>query len=285
MVKTPVNKIKIRRVVDNFVQEVPENVAINRVRKGFWQCVDDNKTFSFIIPYMYNEEREELLYKCINSIPIQSKNKDTKIEICIHEVGKISKLDITKINRDIKFKFSKYCDIFNRAWTINKCVKQLATNKYLIIMDGDLILSQKWFDEIKCLMFPTIAWGKMVYLDLESTIKFIKTNDLQDYKKIKIRNPHILGAAGGVTFIKTDDFYKVKGIPENFPGWGAEDNAFMLKLIAFGYKLEKVKSTVYHMYHKHKTNRCNCSINEIKLEEMKGWNKLNWENNNKSWGN
>lgn len=234
---------------------------------------------SIIIPYKHNSERYDLFRACINSIP-----DNNKYEICIHETGKTPKLKLNNNNR-YKYLFTHDETIFDRAWSINVGVRHLSTCNHLVLADGDIIFSKEWFDELDEKVESPVGrkiyngFGQLIDLSIQGTRKYLNnpTFKFKDVDIKRVRRPKVMGAAGGVTFLSTDVIFDMHGIPEDFRGsWGGEDNAFMMKLIAYGYDIKQFKSTIYHLYHDSKTIRKN-RRNRILIQNMKKMKLNKWE--------
>lgn len=278
------NLYTVRRISDGRIKFVPEFLARKQVSKGNHEIIEDTR-ISIVIPYMHSPERERLFKACLKTLPAPEKNPD--IEICIHEIGPVQKLK-QATSPNYKYMFTKYDRVFNRAWAINVAVREMTTAKKLVLMDGDLIVSKDWLNEIYRCPGPAIGWGQMFYLDEASTERYLKKKILSDPKKTKdrgVRKPHPSSTAGGISLVPRDIFFDVHGIPEDFLGsWGGEDNAFMLKIAQYT-KLWPIKSLVYHMYHSHQTNRLRY-INLI-ARDMQNWTREDWDKhteNSKNWG-
>jgi len=245
-----------------------------------------NRSYSFLIPYMHEKGRFILLKKCLEKLKkLEIISKDN-IQICIHEVGYRRGLDDDFV-KDYTYLYTKFKGLFNRAWVINRGIREMATGEILILMDGDLITNAGWLKEIFNCNYPAVAWGTIFFLNKNNTKKYIDTGqiDTQNYRKRRV--PNILGAAGGATFIPRKIFFDLKGIPEVFAGWGGEDNIFLSKLNAYGYPTMKFRSTLYHLFHSHRTKGGDRNIVK-KCQYIFKWNKQQWMEYNErigdNWG-
>lgn len=238
------------------------------------------KDISFLIPYQHSEERYELLKACLKTLP-NPDLVDENIEICIMECGKESKLEKLSLPIRTVYGFVEHIGIFNRGWLINVGVRNLTTGRYLVILDGDLICSSTWYDEIlekkedhKKRVY--MGWKTMVYLTPHSTRHYLSSGVIKPNFN-KIIAPSIHSAAGGVTCLRRDSFIGMKGIPEYFFGsWGGEDNSFMMKMMKFDYKVKPfTRSKLYHMFHKKTTKRDQNKLN--KIHSIKTWTGKKWK--------
>ena len=236
-----------------------------------------NRLYTFLIPYMHREERFVLLKKCLEKLPISKDN----IQICIHEVGPERGLDDDFI-KDYTYLYTKFDGLFNRAWAINRGIREMATGEILILMDGDLIVDTGWLNEIFSYTKPAVAWGKIYFLNENNTKKYIDTGeiDIKNYRKLKV--PNIWGAAGGATFIPRKIFFDLRGIPEIFDGWGGEDNVFLSKLHIYGYQLQRFNSILYHLFHKHRSKGVKDVVNVC--QQVLKWDEQQWTEYNKKVG-
>ena len=235
---------------------------------------------SFIIPFKYTKERLTLLLTCINNLNtyINSKPDNFEFEICIHETGERSWFPTSQFP-NIKHAFTQYRWAFHRAWVLNYGVKHLSTGNLLVLMDGDLLLNQAWFDNLYnnynyLLDKFTAAWSQIVYLKPDQSIPLTETFTKENFK---IARPDIRRSIGGVTIIPRNIFYAVKGIPEDFRGtWGGEDNAFVLKIIHHKYKINYFNNTqLYHLYHQQTTPRIGRT--RSKYTVMQTWDTKKWK--------
>jgi GT2 family glycosyltransferase len=236
---------------------------------------------SIIIPFMYNGDRFPLFEACIknlrNLIP-------SNFEICVHESGKKQMLQEDFIKKyDIKYLFSKWDGVFHRGWSINVGAKHLSIGDGLVFMDGDILITQEWIRNIQNLKSPCVAWSTLKDLNKNSTEYFLSTGEIKD-QNCKIRHPGPEGAAGGIGYCPRVIFEKVGGFPEIFEGtWGGEDNGFFQKLKIFGNGFQSMESTVYHMYHSHRTFRDTKRLQIWNL--IKEWDINQWkENISLGWG-
>lgn len=230
---------------------------------------------------MHSKDRYPLLMGCVKSL---NNICGDNIEICIHESGK--KQYLYKLPNYIKHHFDKYDGIMHRAWSLNRGVRKLSTKNRLVLMDSDIIINKEWWDNIKYIDKPCIAWGEMIYLSKYSTKNFIENNG-KEIKIEKIKQPTMMGAAGGIIYCPKDVFYRVKGIPEDFKDtWGGPDNSFLIKLDTYGYKFFNIDSTVFHLWHEKNTPRI--TNKQLFVWDMMTWTRKTWdlvlENIGDDWG-
>jgi len=108
----------------------------------------------------------------------------------------------------------------------------------------------------------------------------------QNWQELGVyHRPSLDGSAGGITFITSDLYFKIKGMPEYFKGtWGNEDNAFAYKMMRLGYPFHKYPFEAIHLYHSHKTIKDDKI--KSKISEIKRWNRMKWlsEIKQNEWG-
>lgn len=226
--------------------------------------------YSIIIPYQHSEERLPLLYACLKSLVKYSNNQ---FEVCVHEVGENKHLDLPK---RYKYLFTKYSGVFHRAWVINRGVKELSTGDILVLMDGDLIVTQDWVNKVLQCNKVSIGWSRLHLLNEIGTRRYLDSEYLDSNRIEKTKSPSMGGAAGAVAVVPRKTFFDVKGIPEDFIGsWGGEDNIFWSKLVTLGYKMNILNCDIYHLHHSPSTPR----IKEIqrKFFPMLYWNLVQWK--------
>lgn len=252
--------------------------------------------FLFIFPFSYNEERYKLFNFCIKKLNNQLQKFNIDSNLLLHEIGKTSLLCSEFKELFDYYHFSCYNeDIFNKAWNINKIVKnfEFKENTYLILMDCDLLVKDDWIKNLKYQKDFTIGWSGVWYLNEKYTKKVLNNNvdinkfKISDWKEIgSYHVPDINGSAGGITFISSDLFLKVKGIPEYFKGtWGNTDTSFAYKMKHLGYNFNIYPYQIIHLNHTHKTIR-NKNI-QNKWLDIKTWSSEKWMyeiDNLQNWG-
>lgn len=194
-----------------------------------------------------------------------------------------------------QYMFVEYNDVFHRAWCFNTASRycNIPQNKktYFIYMDSDILIDYKWLDGLKYIEDDIlIGWNKLYDVSEESTKNIVKSKNninFSDITYINERKPDLNNACGGISIIKAEVFFKVKGFPEYFKGtWGGEDNAFMKKLIAYGYTPKIYNNIVFHLFHHHKTVK-NSDVRQI-WSHIKEWSDIKWitetENIRENWG-
>jgi len=216
-----------------------------------------------IIPYLEGSGRRELLKASLGSMRLGSRD-----ELYIIEGGNSPKLDGSE--GEFKYLFEK--GPFNRGRLFNVAAHRIfEPGDLFMLADADLIYPKDYFEKAKRVTVPTIGWMEMHRWSRCQTERYLGTGQVE--KGAVVLTPHQMGPAGGVLLIPGLTYRSVLGFPEEFPGWGGGDNAIWLKLIAFGYKFQKLASVLYHMYHDRSVSY-NGSSKEIQRRAV--WGEEEW---------
>lgn len=276
------------KTIGHYITSVKNNIRQIDIKNNIKTESYEEKTYSIILPFMFNGDRFPLFIASLDSILHLIKNNNNW-ELCIHETGPKQHLNnyffADYQDYNIKYKYTKYDRIFHRAWALNVGVKYLANNNYLILGDSDLLYTQEWFNSIQKIKEPCAGWEKCNMLTKDATEYYLRHKTIKsDF--VETHCPHKANDAGKITFIPKKVFYEICGVPEHFKDtYGGEDNALAAKLEAFGYIFHGIKNaTIYHLYHEHKTV-CNINITKQAHDMLWKWDKNRWlEENKKEWG-
>jgi hypothetical protein len=218
---------------------------------------------SIIIPYMYNGDRWPLFEACIERLYNCIKSHHN-IEIIVHECGIKRYISPDFIGLyNIEYIFSEYSGVFHRAWCLNVAAKFVARGETFVFFDGDLLIDDKWVNElVSCNKSKSyVGWGEMKNLTKDGTDRYIKTKIISGALE-RSRVPDSYGPAGGINVIPKEIFFNIGGWPESYKdmGYGGEDNSLafkMDKLGVYGVGMKKsiFTSPVYHLFHGHETVR------------------------------
>lgn len=164
-------------------------------------------------------------------------------------------------------------DGFRLSMSRNKAIN-CASGKYLIIIDGDLILEKHFIqDHIENMEKGYFVQGSRVIVDEKNSKNLLK-NRMPNFifrlfekgfknkanmircgilsKMFIKRDKKLSGIRGcNMAFFK-EDLQKVNGFEEKIQGWGREDSEIAVRLYNNGIskKRLKFKALVYHVYHK-----------------------------------
>jgi len=260
--------------------------------------LSDKIKYSFIFPFMYNGDRWPLFQATIDNLYSIIEKKDN-CEIIVHETSPKRFITDEFINKyNIQYIFNEFDDLFHRAWNLNVSARYIANGSILIFMDGDVIIEKDWFTKLtrihknKCY----IGWKTIKNLSKEATNIYLTENKIvKPFIRTRTFISPETGAAAGINIIPKDIFKKLQGWPEDYGGfgYGGEDNSLYLKMKAFGYKYELLDSTIYHLYHEHKTNSVKNSKNipipqkivrQHKLMKKSDWESYLKKDKNMNWG-
>ena len=175
---------------------------------------------------------------------------------------------------------------FRAAMSRNKAIAR-ASNEYLIIIDGDIVLHPDFIrDHQKHAEKNQFTIGPRVILS-EQTSNLIfnqKINSISYFtkgirnRKNTVRSPILTKLFSTQTtslkgirscnmgFLK-EDAIKINGFNEDFTGWGREDSEFAVRLFNAGLKRKNIKFNAigYHLYHPENTRK-NLQKNDEILE-------------------
>lgn len=250
-----------------------------------------NNIFSIIIPFMYNGDRYPLFEASIERL--HKYTKDYKnIEIIVHETSPsrfISNKFIKKY--DINYMYSKWDNLFHRAWNLNVPAKHIAKGDVFVFFDADLLIDEKWVKELlNCDKNQYyIGWDRITYLNEEGTNHYLKNKVILSSQMERINKPSITGsgANGGINVIPRKMFFEIGGWPEDYNGlgYGGEDNSFYFKIDKLIGSTKVFKSRIFHLYHSHNTERKQERMPIFKNHSL--FDKQKWYkhlSNNYKWG-
>ena len=213
-----------------------------------------NYQFSYIIAYKHTQDRLPLLRKTIAWL-----HQIKGAEIIIVEQDKIQKLEETD-HRARHYIFLKNEGQFEKTWAFNVGAKYATTNT-LVFGDADLIMNttefQKSLQEFKTKNYDVLSPHSQV-LDLTAQENNLPLNKLYEIKRQGRKTELLPGntthqnvsLCGGITIWKREALDKVNSWPEEFIGWGCEDNAQSEKVLKLGLKNKTMDYKAYHLYHK-----------------------------------
>lgn len=143
---------------------------------------------------------------------------------------------------------------FNKGWGMN-CGAMSSNKPYLLFWDADMIVEKQhvisaleMFDEYDVVK-PYNA-NKVCDINGLNTNLFRKSMNFDIVRNSKIRTGCPYG--GGIFGIKRDIFVSIGGFPEEFEGWGCEDEAMSTK-IKLLTKYHENDNPGYHMFHQRST--------------------------------
>jgi predicted glycosyltransferase involved in capsule biosynthesis len=199
--------------------------------------------FTFIIGYRHRPDRLQNLRKVLAWLTGFS-----GVEIIIVEQDNAPK--IKNINLPGKYFFTKSDLPYNRSWAFNVGAKY-ATTDVIVFGDSDLIMNpNEMIDSLQNLKnYDTISPYQKV-IDLmqhELNMNFDQLKMITRPGRGETDNRKI-NFSGGMVIMKKEAFLKIGGWPEEFIGWGGEDNFVTHKIEKF-LKFKEMPYTCYHLPH------------------------------------
>ena len=197
---------------------------------------------SYIIPFKYSEDRLKTLNRVLEYI------SKYNFEVIIVEQGEKQFLKQEDFN--VKLLFIENKIIFNKSFSLNVGWKNCSGDK-IIFGDADNLLNEK--DLMKAINdindYDMISpSNKLVDLSqTESLLEFEKILSIKRHGRGDFDNQKVPLCAAMTIFTKLA-LEKIGGWPEEFFGWGAEDDAMSIKVKHF-LKWKENISNCYHLYH------------------------------------
>jgi len=201
-------------------------------------------SFSYIIPFKYTNDRFETLKRVLENI------KDLDCETIIIEQGKESILPTKEVNYNFKYIFL-YNDMpFNKSWSLNIAYREASFDK-IVFGDADNLIETKYILEgISELDSFEMVSPHCRLVDLsqeESKMDFSNIWTINrpgrgetDHQKMTL--------CGAMTMFRKEALEKIAGWPEEFIGWGAEDDAMSIKVQHF-LNWKCFDYNCYHLWH------------------------------------
>lgn len=193
---------------------------------------------SIIIPFKNtNSERE----RNINFVVSHYKSCLSECEIIVCEQDTNTHID--NIDHHLKFNFN---DSFRKGFLFNQGYN-ISNNKYLFFADADCVVNESVLNKIHSyyeLLDDHIILpynGHVCYMDESETQVFLSQKTPACTKS--------RWASGGVVIISSANFYRVGGFDERFKGWGAEDDAFFNKCLAYKLNVHRIDHEMVHLNH------------------------------------
>lgn len=200
--------------------------------------------FTYIIPFKYTDDRLKTLEKVLNNI------SNLDCEVIVVEQGVESILPSKNLLTNQKYIFVENHFPFNKSWGLN-CAWKEASNDIIVFGDADNLIDINHIlssiNEIKEFDFVS---PHIRLIDL-----FEQENKLSVEDIFKINRPgrgetdhQKLPMCGAMTIFKKEALERIGGWPEEFFGWGAEDDAMSIKVKTF-LKWKEIDNNCYHLYH------------------------------------
>jgi len=200
--------------------------------------------FSYIIPFKYSEDRLLTLLRVLENI------KELDCEIIIVEQGSESILPGKLIDCDYKYIFLKNELPFNKSWTLNVAWKE-ARHEKIVFGDADNLIDTKYILEgIGRLDVVEMVSPHIRLVDLSKEESQLGNTEIFQIDRggrgeIDIQKMTFCGA---MTMFRREALDKIAGWPEEFIGWGAEDDAMTIKVKHF-LTWVCLEYNCYHLWH------------------------------------
>jgi len=214
----------------------------------------------------YKQNRKKINFNIIKDLNYI--NSNVNIAIIVPERNRLEHLQkfinwINKLNKLSNHNFDLYIinqnnfDKFNRGILLNIGYYIAKKNKLYqryILHDVDSYPDQDLFN--------------LYFSDLDKNIHFASPHLGYKY--------NFENFLGGVFGIKSDDFEKINGFPNNFFGWGGEDDSFYNRLAINNIKVYRPSKGKYYLEEHDKPKP-----NELNIKKQKNilFDLQNWKNN------
>lgn len=199
--------------------------------------------FTYIIGYRNHPDRINNLKRVIDWL-----SRFNGIEIILVEQDSSAKLSSQDLRG--KYVFTKSSLPYNRSWAFNVGLRYATTDRIffgdsdLIMNPSDIINSIRELDKVDVVnpysrVIDTTP--QELGLDNDTLFKLNRTGRGEaDHQKINF--------SGGIVLFKKEAIVKIGGFPEEFIGWGGEDNAVTNKIERF-LTTKQMESNCIHLYH------------------------------------
>jgi predicted glycosyltransferase involved in capsule biosynthesis len=210
--------------------------------------------FTYIIPFKYTDDRFLTLERVLQNI----RNSNINCEVIIIEQGLESILPSKNIISNENYIFMNNSLPFNKSWSLNVAWKT-ATTDTIVFGDADNLIDMNHIlssiEELKDYDFVS---PHIKLIDLQPNENKLPSEDIFNIKRPGRGelDHQKLPMCGAMTIFTKDALERIGGWPEEFFGWGAEDDAMSIKVKHF-LKWKENDNNCYHLYH----NRVNPDMN------------------------
>lgn len=229
----------------------------------------NNYSFTFIIGYRHRNDRLNNLRRTLEWI-----NGFTGVQVILVEQDKHSKIEHLKLPCNHIFIKSKMP--YNRSWSFNVGLKYAKTN-VIVFSDSDLIMNPTdLINGLRALENYDMVSPYSSVLDLTPQESSQPLENL-----IKIERPgrgetdnQKINICGGISMFRKEAILKIGGWPEEFVGWGGEDDFLTIKVQNF-LKWSELKGKCFHLYHDRQAP--DPSLYQRTLKMLEGFSKMSKE--------
>jgi predicted glycosyltransferase involved in capsule biosynthesis len=203
-------------------------------------------SFTYVIPFKYSSDRLFPLAKLLRHI----KDSNLNCEVIVIEQGLEPTLSSKNIITDENYIFMENQLPFNKSWCLNVGWKSATTNTIVFGDADNLIDSKHILSSISELKDYEFVSPHIRLVDLEpheNALDCSQIFSISRYGRGELDHQK-LPMCGAMTIFSKDALKKIGGWPEEFFGWGAEDDAMTIKVKHF-LKWKENDNTCYHLYH------------------------------------
>lgn len=199
---------------------------------------------SCIIPFRYSEDRVLPLQRVL----VNARALDC--EVIVIEQGPTPLLPEKNLLAGEKYIFLQNEFPFNKSWALNIAWKQ-TDKEFILFMDADTLIDPKYVRASvdACADYDFVSPHTKVIdlLEPENNLELeqifaIDRHGRGDFDRQKVP------ICGGITLFRSAALEKIAGWPEEFFGWGGEDDAMGRKVKNF-LRWKEMDFTCYHMFH------------------------------------
>ena len=190
--------------------------------------------FSIIMTYRESSSKRRRNLDFVTSYFGQHLNED--FEVIVVEQDSSSKLG----NDYYRKLFVYNSGLFNRGWGLNVGAR-ICNGDILVFSDCDILIP---FNDLK---YAVEISKKFEAVDPKGTLYQVEDN-VPDPFLYRGNKRAYLNFAGGMMLMQRSKFFEIGGWPEEFMGWGCEDNVMCLKIAEFTNSTS-VDLTLFHLYH------------------------------------
>jgi hypothetical protein len=224
-------------------------------------------SFTYIIGYKHTTDRLNNLKRVLDWI-----NGFVGVEVLLIEQDKHSK--ISHLGLKAKHIFLKTDKPYNKSWAFNYATK-ISNSNIIVFADSDLIMNPNSFiDGLKMLEQHEMISPYKSVIDLngqESTLPIENIISIDrpgrgetDHQKVPL--------CGGICMFRKESIIKIGGWPEEYSGWGGEDD-FLTKKVQSFLSWNELDNKCYHLYHTRHIDQNQYQKTLQMLQQMQSWDK------------
>ena len=169
-------------------------------------------------------------------------------------------------------------EYMNKSKCLNKAYENIKTPIF-VLYDADVICSPEMY--FKCVEIIRSGEGKICkpfdgnFRNVPEELVKEFSNDL-DYTLFTHQNTEYYNydCPGGALFVGSETFDKCGRENENMKGWGYDDNERLVRYKIMGYKLFRVRGTMYHLNHERTKNSQKTEQTSLNQQEYRRIKRL-----------